>query len=148
MHELVTAAQLINEARGLVGVPWIHQGRGMKGVDCIGFISLAFHRAGIDLPVILGVKDRRDYTRDPSPALVMLVEKHCERVSAPVPGSLILFQFNTEAHPRHFAIYTYDRTIIHACAKHGSVIEHGYRGHWVRWTNSIWRLPAVSYDIP
>lgn len=143
---MIPPSRLVQEARGLIGMPWLHQGRGPVGVDCIGFVFLTFKRAGIDITDVLGLKDRVDYARDPDPALVRLVENYCTRVETPSPGSLLLFRFRGESHPRHFAIYTADKTIVHACARRKEVVEHGYRGHWVRWTDSIWHMPHVSYD--
>ncbi len=136
-------------------MPWLHQGRNAQGVDCIGFVFLTFRRAGIDIMEKVGIKDRVDYARDPDPKLVKLVETCCTKVymsppgykvATPPVGSLLLFKFKTEKHPRHFAIYTADNTIVHACARRKQVVEHGYRGHWVRWTDSIWKMPEVIYE--
>lgn len=46
---------LVHNARRLIGVPWIHQGRSVHGVDCIGLVVLAEIACGREVP------DRADY---------------------------------------------------------------------------------------
>jgi cell wall-associated NlpC family hydrolase len=41
---------IIAEAHKLYKTPFRHRGRTRKGVDCAGFIYLAYHRAGIEVP--------------------------------------------------------------------------------------------------
>lgn len=146
---MITPQQLIDEARKLIGTPWRHQGRTTSGVDCIGLVALATRNAGLDLAAVCGVRDERNYGRRADPRLYALVEKHCTRIDAPIPGALLFFKFKGDRAPRHFGIYTERDTVIHAEAKvRGQVVEHGYRAQWVTWTDSIWKLPGVSYDLP
>ena len=51
--------ELIAEARTYLGVPWKHQGRSRKGVDCVGFLIKAFNHINIDILEIKG------YSRNP-----------------------------------------------------------------------------------
>lgn len=145
---MITAKRFIDAARELVGTPWRHQGRSKAGVDCIGLIVLSTANAGLDLATLCGVSDERNYGRLADPRLYALVEQHCEKVDEAIPGSLLFFQFPGDSYPRHFGIYTERDTVIHAEAKVRSrVIEHGYRGRWLTWTHSVWKLPGVIYDI-
>jgi cell wall-associated NlpC family hydrolase len=142
----VSKESLIAEVRALVGVPFAHQGRSVHGVDCIGAFKLAATNAGLDPEQATGLKDTLDYGRAASPQLLALVSRSCVRVRQLGPGLLVLFRFPGERDPQHFAILTDKRTIIHADAKQGHVVEHGYRGQWLKWTHSLWRIPGVTYD--
>lgn len=145
---LVSRESLIAEVRRLVGVPFTHQGRSVSGVDCIGAIALAAVNAGLDPEAATGLKDTRDYGRTPTSELLDKVSRSCRRVRVAEPGLLVLFRFPEERDPQHFAILTDRRTIVHADARQGRVVEHGYRGQWLKWTHSLWRIPGVAYDAP
>jgi len=145
---MITAQQLIDEARKLVGTPWVHRGRTARGVDCIGMVDLAARNGGHNILQQCGIRGERNYGRKPDPALLAIVERYCQRIDRPIPACLLFFQFRGDRAPRHFGIYTERGTVIHAESKaRGQVVEHGYRAHWVRWTHSIWLLPGVEYDL-
>jgi len=144
----VSKESIIAEVRRLVGVPFVHQGRSVHGVDCIGAIALAAINAGLDPEQATGLKDTRDYGRSASPVLLDMVSRSCRRVRQPEPGLLVLFRFPEERDPQHFAILTDRGTVVHADARRGRVVEHGYRGQWLKWTHSLWRIPGVTYDAP
>jgi cell wall-associated NlpC family hydrolase len=141
----VSTQSLIAQARRLVGVPYAHQGRSVHGIDCIGFIAISATSAGVDLVKLTGLEDRRDYGRKPTSHLLSLVARSCTRVRVTEPGLMILFRFPNERAPQHLAILTDTNTIVHADAKRGCVVEHGYRGQWLRWTHSLWHIPGVMY---
>lgn len=144
---MIPASRLIEEARALVGVPWRHQGRTRKGVDCIGLVLVAAQNAGLDLAKAARVKAPRTYSRNPDPKLYELVQQCCEKSETLAPGYLLFFKFDADKYARHFGIYTDTGTVIHAeSVTRRKVIEHGYRAHWKRWTHSVWRLPGVSYE--
>lgn len=141
---MILPVDLITQARSLVGVPWKHQGRTKVGVDCIGLISLSLSGAGVDLAKLIGIPDQRNYGRDAQPELLRMVRECCEPVLAPIDGCLIVMKFPRERFPKHFGIYA-NGNIIHADARIGQVIEHGYRGIWKRCEHSLWKIPGVDY---
>lgn len=144
---MITAAQFVESARALVGVPWSHQGRTALGVDCIGLIILAGKNAGVDLFAEAGCPPVRRYGRRADPMLYRLVEKYCIPADQPMQGVVALFRFPGERAPRHFGVITAEGTMIHAEAKtRKSVIEHGYRMQWLRMTDSLWQLPGIRYE--
>jgi cell wall-associated NlpC family hydrolase len=135
----MTPAAVVAEARSWVGVPFRHQGRSRGGIDCVG------------LPIIigqsLGLFDQRfdvaNYGRLPSGELDVRVQDHCLPATAAAPGTLVVIAWTKVA--AHVALCT-GETLIHAYESVGRVIEHGYRGRWIRLTHSIWRLPGVAYE--
>lgn len=143
----VRPAELIAIARALVStqrekakVPYRHQGRNLQGLDCIGLVIYVCQKAGI-LPAEF---ERSDYGRMPTPELVQRTALYCRRVEAVEPGLLALIRWPGEPGAGHAAICA-GATLIHCDRDHGHVVEHGYVGHWVRLTDSLWRLPGVSY---
>ena len=134
----VEAADIVREARGWVGVPFLHQGRNSAGIDCVG------------LPIVicqsLGLLDQRfdvaNYGRMPTGQLIDRLRPHCRPIPAAVPGSLLVIAWTKIA--AHVAICT-GETMIHSYESAGEVVEHGYRGRWIRLTHSIWALPGVRY---
>lgn len=147
--DVITADSFVSEARKLLGAPFVHQGHTEHGVDCMGLLYVAAKRAGIDLirlPVFRDLADseRWNYGRRPNARLLKYVASHCKKAAKPVAGCVAFFRFDHETHPQHFAIYT-GPTIIHAHQPMGRVVEHAYRGAWVRWTHSMWLLPGVEY---
>jgi cell wall-associated NlpC family hydrolase len=130
--------RVINEARLWVGVPFRHQGRNRAGIDCVG------------LPIVIGRSlgllprsfDENNYDRLPSLKLAARIQSHCVRIPEAIPGSMIVIAWTAIA--AHVAICT-GETMIHAYESVGRVVEHGYRGRWVRMTHSVWALPGVTY---
>ena len=131
-------ARVIAEARSWVGVPFRHQGRDYGGIDCVG------------LPIVvgqsLGLFDQRldiaNYGRLPTGELVERLREHCRPIPMAVPGALVVIAWTKIA--AHVAIFT-GETLIHAYESVGRVVEHGYRGRWIRMTHSAWALPGVEY---
>lgn len=144
----VPVARLLAAARALVGTPFLHQGRGANGADCIGFFGVVTQAVGLDLPRLCGFKPIANYDRAANPALLALIEAHATRLAAPVPGAGLLIQFPGAKYPQHTALYTDRGTIIHADARRRRerVVEVGFRGVWPRLLHSAWRIPWIDYD--
>jgi cell wall-associated NlpC family hydrolase len=134
----MTPDAVIAEARGWVGVPYRHQGRSRSGVDCVGLPIVVGQALGM-LPPRFEITN---YGRLPSLELVQRLQSHCTPLSAAVPGSLIVIAWTKIA--AHVAICT-GESMIHATQNVGRVVEHGYRGRWIRLTHSHWALPGVTY---
>lgn len=134
----MTPEDVITEARSWIGVPFRHQGRSRRGVDCVGLPIMIGESLGL-LPPRFEITD---YGRLPSLELAARVQSHCQPIPAAVPGSLIVIAWTKIA--AHVAICT-GETMIHSYESVGRVVEHGYRGRWVRMTHSVWALPGVAY---
>ena len=123
---------LIAAARSFLGVPFRHQGRTVKGMDCIGLIVLAF--AAIGKPL----RNRSDYGRLPANAKLdrELLEHFGEGFAPdylePQPGDVVSMTWAKEA--AHVAIITPhpDRRIglIHSSRDFDRVVEHGIDADW------------------
>jgi len=142
---MIPASRLIEEARRLLGTPWLHQGRGPAGIDCVGFADLVSKRAGYDVSEQLGIKDTAAYGRLPTENLLTIANEHFTRIETPVNGALMLFQIKGP-YPFHVGFYA-DGNVIHALETRGKVVEHGLRMKWARdWLHSVWLMPGFSYE--
>ena len=138
------ASAVVAEARTWVGVPFRHQGRDRRGVDCLGLPVVVLSALGAlppDLPAV-------NYPRTPQQNdLERGLLRYCTRLPAVVPGALIAIKWQKAI--AHLAIYTDTDTLIHAYERQGrtsGVIEHGFRGMWrERLFAGAWALPGVRY---
>lgn len=123
-----------------MGTRFRHQGRSEHtGVDCIGFFLLAAHRAGF-LPVDF---ERTDYGRAPNDELEKRLAHHCEQLERPEAGAIAAIRWPGDRRAGHVAICT-GENLIHCTSDFGRVVEHGYRGHYVRWTKSLWWFRGLA----
>lgn len=130
---------VIREARALIGVPYRHQGRTEFGLDCIGVPVLIAQR----LQILPAEFEKANYGRLPRAELIEKTMQYCTQLDEIEPGAMLLIRWPGERNPGHSAIYT-GESIVHAYQLLQRVVEHGYRGAWVRLTHSLWRLPGVT----
>ena len=136
----VNSGMVVDEARRWIGVPFLHQGRNRAGVDCIGLVICVAQR----LELIAANFERTDYGRLATRGeLSSKITEHCVRLGRPTPGCLLALRWNRET--AHVAIFD-GVNIVHAYEGAGRVIEHGYRGRWIKFTDSAWALPGVTYE--
>ncbi len=119
----MTGAQILAAARALLGVPWRHMGRSPLGLDCIGLVWLAAHRAGLTLP------EPPPYAREPQDqALRTALHQHLLPI-APADaqdGDVLLFNLGLYAghlglaarHPAYGA-----PSLVHAHLPRRAVVE-------------------------
>lgn len=137
---MIQASDVSFQARSWIGTPFLHQGRSRFGADCLGFIAAMLAELGSmtfleELP--------HNYARSPQSLLVEGLARLCREVPLQ-PAVLILFQWPATPDASHAAIYT-GETMIHAYQSERRVVEHSFRGHWVRRATSYWALPEVVY---
>lgn len=118
---MTTRDEIVAEARKYLGVRWVHQGRSMLGLDCIGLpivIAQAFDIVG---------EIEHDYPRLPDGTFVKSFTDMAEMVnpmSAMQPGDILLFA--ERSHMCHCGILTDYRNepgVIQAAAAYRKVIE-------------------------
>jgi cell wall-associated NlpC family hydrolase len=135
----VTGEDVARTARILIGTKYLHQGRSIHGIDCVGVPIWVCTELGI-LPDEVR---RANYGRIATGELLQELQRFCVRLEVPEIGCLIAFKWPGESTAGHVAIKT-PYGIVHAYRNHGGVKEHGYRAKWPEWTDSFWRLPGVS----
>lgn len=135
----IPVSRLIEEARLWLGSPFHHQGRSHGGVDCVGLPIVVAK----SLNLIPSRYDTENYSRLPTGEIVPRVRELCTQIPVAIPGSIIVIAWTTVA--AHMALCT-GPSLIHAYETLGKVVEHGYRGRWLRITHSAWAVPGVRYE--
>ena len=131
---------IIKDARSYLGVPWVHQGRSIRGVDCVGFIILAMEKNGINIEDIIGYSSKPDGVTLKNG----LDTQNCfKEVTTIEPGDVILFRIRHD--PQHVALAVPSNTakigIIHSYnGGERKVIEHDLADYWKSKIVAIYRL--------
>lgn len=125
---------IVDTARSYLGVPFVHQGRSRRGVDCVGLLVCVAQDLGIP------VSDDLAYGLNPDP--VHLRAKLSENLTPiamteVLPGDVYLMRFDKDA--THVAIVT-DRGIIHALSTVKGVVEHRLDATWRARIRAAWRV--------
>jgi cell wall-associated NlpC family hydrolase len=126
---------LISQARLMIRkVPWRHQGRSLRGVDCIGLFHVTGKAIGLDIEM------KSNYTRQPDPRDIEAgMETYANRILVKdyLPGDFALIRYGAKA--IHVVMFT-NQGIIHCSADSKTVIEHSIDDKWKRDIVSVWRL--------
>lgn len=125
-----TKEDVIAAARTWLGTRWVHQGRGIPGLDCAGLVVKVHETLG------LPVEDRQGYRRTPN-AIEFLehIRKQTTPTPSPEPGCIAVFKEDRFACHVGFVGWhpTYDcLSIIHAHALHKQVVEEPFTEHWLK----------------
>ena len=116
MIEVVSIdARFVDAARRYIGVPWVHQGRSSRGVDCIGLVVLAARDCGLDVAMEANYGRTQNYAQ-----MKPLLIRHCVRVGDPGEGVVVLFKNSALL---HLAVMSGVGTVIHAFGPQRCVIE-------------------------
>lgn len=89
----MSAQAFVAAAREFIGVPWVHQGRTERGMDCVGLVVLSARAVGIDAPM------KADYGRFQYYAQAReYLELFCDRVGSPEVGDIVLYKTTQSLH--------------------------------------------------
>lgn len=137
--------RIIQEARALVGTPFVHQGRvPHAGLDCIGVL------ASVATALALPHQDFTAYKRVPKHSVLSthLERSGCTPVprDAMEPGHIVTFWYQIEGVENHVGILAQVEeeermTIVHALASSGAVVEHDFGSFWRKRLMNVWSLP-------
>ena len=146
--------RVIAEARRWIGSPYVHQHR-QRGhaVDCVGLV-IGVGLAAEVLPTWTpeAWAPHASYGRAPNPAHM---QKAIAKFLTPLdldpmvaaPDGSIAFMGWREDLPMHLAIMSTApdgrRTMIHAYAHVGAVVEHGFSEEWPGRVISWWSYPGI-----
>jgi cell wall-associated NlpC family hydrolase len=89
----MSADAFLAAARGYLDVPWVHQGRTERGMDCVGLIVLAARAAGLDVPLTADYGRMQDFMQ-----ARRYLEDFCDRVGSPEIGDIVLFKTTQTLH--------------------------------------------------
>lgn len=138
-HPRPVASHLVAAARRRLGVRYRHQGRSERSLDCLGLLLFA----AADVGVMRADAGRTNYGRAPLDELLEKIPAYCDRLDRAEMGCVIVVKWPGDKRPGHVAICT-GENMIHSYSQAGKVVEHGYRGCWLRWTNSLWWIRGLE----
>jgi cell wall-associated NlpC family hydrolase len=134
---------IIDHARSLLGVPFKHQGRSARGMDCVGVL--------IDLSkyLQLGYQDMKQrYNTNPQ---TYVIRDELEKYLDPVPikemqpGDIVIMRIlGNEPHVGILAEYEGERTLIHSYQTVGKIVEHRLDAKWLRRIVGAYSIPGVQ----
>ena len=149
---MTTRADIIREARGFEGTPFVHQGRlpGV-GLDCIGVIVCAAERAGLDMV------DHTAYSRQPNPRVLLdYIGRNFDEIPAEdaEAGDVVLFYWRSSRRhgplPQHAGLLTRRPAsptglgLLHAYDDLGRVLEVDFEESWAARVCSAWRYRGAA----
>ncbi len=144
---MISREQIIQTARSYLGIPWTHQGRTRRGVDCIGLVIAV----GWDLGLLPLEDYPQNYSRQPDGwSLRDTISQHLvpKRSFSEVESGDILL-FTMEEFPSHVGIYVQQGTrkgVIHSYLSAKSVVcEHLLDASWISKVSGTYRFPLLGY---
>ena len=141
MTSEITQERIVAAARGLIGTPFVHQGRiPHVALDCAGLVVAVAQTVGAD------AIDQTGYSRNPSGGLLEAALDDQPGITRIVPadrapGDILLMRFAGD--PQHLAILA-GATIIHAYEAPGVVCEHDLTDLWVRRIARVYRFRGIA----
>lgn len=122
--------EIIAEARGWIGVPWLHQGRTRIGIDCAGIVVVVHQAFG------LPVYDEFGYQRRPQGAGFLRPFRRGmdqKPINSVMPADVFVFRDGGNSCHAAFVGYRGDQlTIIHSHAGRRKVVEEPLdQGDWL-----------------
>lgn len=137
----MSAADVVEEARGWLGTPYRHQAscKG-AGTDCLGLIRGIWRALYGGEPVVIPA-----YTPDWSePARDEVLQRTAQdlliAVDVPAPGDVLLFRMRDKGVAKHLGILVTPDSFIHAYSGHG-VVESSLSAPWRRRVTATFRFP-------
>lgn len=141
----MTGEDVVLEARKFLGVPWKHQGRDERGVDCAGLVLKVAHGLG------LSTFDTADYLRTSSDqTMLRLCRDHLIEVSLFKTGDIPVIKYDNSRHIGFFGDYPGGSlSLIHAYSRRPrKVVEHRFTDDWMKSQGcsllSVFRFPGVA----
>lgn len=137
---MIHAERIVEVARSWLGVPFLHQGRSRRGVDCAGLVIVVGREVGGFAPDW----DFRNYQRQEHPRqMLRLMDENLHKRTNGEPervGDIVVI------HPKgstswHMGIVTGPR-VVHAWSVAGKVIESPLTAEWVYRRRAVYSYPG------
>lgn len=113
--------QVNNIKNKYVGIPYVHRGRSMGGLDCWGLALLIYRDLGINVWDIDDVYDESWNWRGKS-LFIENYHKEWERVETPIVFDGVLFKSSKNI-PLHCGVYLGNDEVIHCVRNAGVVVS-------------------------
>lgn len=117
----MTPAQVLRSARKSLGVPFVHGGRSVRGLDCVGLFASIAHDLGYPF------EDNPGYSPTHSTLLLEAMRKFTDELplDARRPGDFGLYWMDPVTRtPWHCAVFTEQMWLIHGYDYVGKIVEN------------------------
>ena len=136
---------IVAEARKWIDVPYRHQGRGRRGLDCVGLLVEVAAGLGhpVNAPTAYSSSPQGHQLLDPCNDQLWKPERQ-DRL---IPGDLAVFWGWHPSEPQHFAFIGENSgrlTIIHSFSKFAKVVEQQWNRHWETKFHCLYVLPGTE----
>lgn len=139
---MTTPDDIVAAARCYLGVPWRHQGRDARGLDCAGLVVVVARELG------LTDYDATGYGRH---ALGQAFVDHFRAAMDPVPVSAMrpgdVPVFADSVYPCHCGVISLRHDVLHLIHAHAlrrRVIEEPYAGEWPLKIKFVFRFRGLN----
>lgn len=126
----LTRADFLQAVRSYLGVPFRHQGRDRRGLDCAGLPTVAAQDCGAM------IADELHYATNPDPTVMRVgIDQHFGYVpkTAVIPGDLLWLRWHPRAEPTHLLVVAGEGRVIHADGRRAmAVVEVHLPVTWFR----------------
>ncbi len=143
---ILTGNAVVDAARAYLGVPWRHQGRSARGLDCAGLVILTARDLG------LSDYDTTGYSRHAQGLnFVEHFRANMDGIAVAVAGPGDVLVFADAAYPCHCGILSERHGVphlIHAHALRRKVIEEPYTGEWPMKVKFAFRFESYDPEAP
>ena len=126
---MITREDIVRIAQSYIGVPFKHQGRDKRGIDCIGLLAAIHEDAGFGHinPFPYKYRPGKEGHRELAKALSKYARK--KPIKRALPADFFQMTLNVKE-PLHLALWTGD-ALIHAYSGPGQVVSHRMNDQWL-----------------
>ncbi len=145
----LTRDDILAEARTWLGVPFKHQGRTHRGVDCVNLLKQVCVGLGVDDPT----PDIIDYPRRPSEfmSFIKYLDDNLIKIKNRELKVGRVVAFKDARFPYHCGILGMregEFTVIHAAMRHKRVVEELYiQQGWDKKLIGVYEFPSIDVDL-
>ena len=137
---MIARSTIVEAALSWVGVPALHQGRTLDGVDCAGLMVCVGADSGV------GVYDTTGYNEYPSTEIFYRFLDQSPLIRKPVTdrmiGDIVTLRIAREV--RHLAILVAEDRMVHVCARAHKVVLRGFGEYTLRLVDRCYQYPNVE----
>jgi hypothetical protein len=148
---MTNTCDVIACARRFSGVRFMHQGRSMSGLDCLGLLIITAQTLGLSFSgEPMETLDIPTYgTRPDTLLLKHKLDTHLMPIARNEICAADIVVLKVDGLPQHLALITDypmqdELGMIHAYAPARQVVEHRYDQHWQRQTYLAYRMPQLA----